>query len=224
LTWHDGRHTIAVVRYPTDHKPATRERILAAAGAAFRRRGVAGTGIDGVMAAAGLTAGGFYAHFPSKAALLAAVVERLLPRGADLLSAGLDEERGHAFLRAAAARYLGPEHRDAPEAGCPLPALLSDLPRAGDAPRRALADGLLRMAADLGPRMPAAPGLNGEDRVLATLALGAGGVALARAVPDPDLADRILAACRALAALDDPRGAAGGDHRQAAPAGYGVAR
>ena len=57
-----------------EHKERTRARILAAAGRVFRRQGYAATAVDAVMAEAGLTPGGFYAHFPSKEALFAEVL------------------------------------------------------------------------------------------------------------------------------------------------------
>ncbi|MEO7599173.1 MAG: TetR family transcriptional regulator, partial [Opitutus sp.] len=57
---------LSVVRYPTAHKTATRRRILDAASQTFRERGVAETGLDEIMRRAGLTHGGFYAHFRDK--------------------------------------------------------------------------------------------------------------------------------------------------------------
>jgi TetR/AcrR family transcriptional repressor of nem operon len=63
------------MRYPLDHKRQTRERILGAAAALFRRRGYAATGVDAVMASAHLTAGAFYSHFRSKQVLLAKALD-----------------------------------------------------------------------------------------------------------------------------------------------------
>ena len=60
------------MRFPKDHKAKTREKILDAAATVFRRDGFAGAGVDAVMREAGLTAGGFYAHFPSKDAVAVA--------------------------------------------------------------------------------------------------------------------------------------------------------
>jgi TetR/AcrR family transcriptional repressor of nem operon len=51
------------------------ERILDAAARAVRRNGVAGVGVAEVMKEAGLTHGGFYAHFASRDALLAEALE-----------------------------------------------------------------------------------------------------------------------------------------------------
>ena len=50
---------------------ATRQRIIKAAAAAFRKNGIAGTGLSDLMAAAGLTHGGFYRHFDSKDQIVA---------------------------------------------------------------------------------------------------------------------------------------------------------
>ena len=93
-----------------------------------------------------------------------------------------------------------------------MPALVSELGRAGDAPREAFEERMLALLADAGEKAPPGPGLDPQDRVLATVALCVGGVSLARAVKDPVLADRILAACRKLAVpeaapsrLEEPR-------------------
>ena len=60
--------------YSSEHKDRTRERVVTAAGRLFRRYGYNGVGIDEIMAAAGLTRGGFYAHFKSKHDLFAAAL------------------------------------------------------------------------------------------------------------------------------------------------------
>jgi AcrR family transcriptional regulator len=63
------------MRYPPDQRQKTRERILSAAADLLRGRGIAATGVDQIMAAAGLTAGGFYSHFRSKDALVADAID-----------------------------------------------------------------------------------------------------------------------------------------------------
>lgn len=63
------------MRYAAGHKARTRAKIVKAAGKVFRREGYHRAGVDKVMEEAGLTAGGFYAHFESKEALLAATLE-----------------------------------------------------------------------------------------------------------------------------------------------------
>ncbi len=183
----------------SDQKERTRGRILSAAARRFREKGYRASGVDELMKAAGLTAGGFYAHFPTKRALLAETLGLSLDQVRTQLLAGLDDLRGASFLRAVVGRYLSRTHRDDPAGGCALPALAAEIAREGPRPRKALQQYLQRLAAELAPRTPPAPGLAPEDRVLATVALLAGALALARAVHDRDLSDRILRAARRLA-------------------------
>lgn len=194
-------------------KERTRRRILDAAGRVFRRTGYAGSGVDAVMAEAGLTHGGFYAHFDSKEALFAETVARALGRTAELMGSGPDDREGVAWLRAAVRRYLSRPHLRAVEEGCAMPALVSELGRAGEVPREAFEERLLELLADAEGKAPPGPGLDPADRLLATVALCVGGLSLARAVKDPALSDRILDACRKLAVPEAaPR--AGGAKRE----------
>src|SRR5688500_20329623 len=62
------------MRYGKDHKQATRQRILEAAGRRFKQDGIDGAGMAVVMSDAGLTNGAFYAHFASKEDLVANVL------------------------------------------------------------------------------------------------------------------------------------------------------
>ena len=187
------------MRYAKDHKQQTRRRIVEAAARSFRSRGYRAAGVDQVMEAAGLTPGGFYAHFPSKQALLAETLGLALEQARAQLFSGLDDLEGAEWLRAVVGRYLSRPHRDQPAGGCSLPALAGEIAREGRPPRAALQAYLQQLVAELAPRTPAAPGLEPEDRVLATLALLSGALMLARAVPDEDLSDRILRAARRLA-------------------------
>ena len=70
------------MRMTSERKAETRERILAAAGALFRSHGIDAVGVDAIMHQAGLTHGGFYAHFASKEALVAEVSAAALARSA----------------------------------------------------------------------------------------------------------------------------------------------
>jgi TetR/AcrR family transcriptional repressor of nem operon len=193
------RNIIAFVRYARGHKQQTRRRIVEAAARSFRGRGYRGAGVDQVMDAAGLTPGGFYAHFSSKQALLAETLGLSLEQARAQLFAGLDGLEGADWLRAVVGRYLSRSHRDNPDSGCSLPALASEVAREGRQPRLALESYLRQLARDLAPRTPPAPGLEPEDRVLATLALLSGALTLARAVTDEELSNRILRAARRLA-------------------------
>jgi TetR/AcrR family transcriptional repressor of nem operon len=189
------------MRFPKDQKAKTRERILDAAATVFRRDGFAAGGVDAVMGEAGLTAGAFYAHFPSKDALFAEAVVHALRKSTIYAGPHLDGLSGAAWVAAAAGRYLSVRHRERPESGCPLPPLLSEVAR-GPAEAKVGFEGELRAVAELvGGHLP-----NPEDNAFAVLALMVGGMALARGVADQALSERILAACRSVVGeLSEPK-------------------
>lgn len=72
-----------------------RERILAAAADLFAERGYAATAIDEIGAAAGITGGGVYRHFPSKLDVFRAVLEPMVRHRAGRLAAIVEEARSH---------------------------------------------------------------------------------------------------------------------------------
>jgi TetR/AcrR family transcriptional repressor of nem operon len=184
------------MRYPNDQKEITRQRIVAAAATVFRRQGYRAAGVDAVMAEAGLTAGAFYAHFPSKAALLAEVLAFAISENRPLLEHGLADVQDCEWVRTVARRYLSPTHRRLVEKGCPLPALLPEIGRADEAAKRGFESLLHKMAGRISERLPATEGHAADEQALGLLALLVGGITLARAVADEAFADQILAACR----------------------------
>jgi len=199
--------------YSAEHRRRTRRRIVESAGRVVRQQGALGAGVDAIMAGAGLTSGGFYAHFRKKDSLLAEIVGGGIDRLRQGLFTGLGDVRGVPFLAAIARRYLSRSHRNDVENGCVMVPLMSEVPRLGPEVRAAFEDGFDDFVARLTPNMPASAVLSSRDRTLATLALFAGGVMLARAVEDPELSDQILTACRRLAVPEayTPRGAAKGE-------------
>lgn len=181
--------------YPPDHKPKTHARIVRVASRLFREAGFQATGVDRLMSAAGLTRGGFYAHFRDKTQLLVESLELVLDESrANLLERGLGELEGEAWARAAAKRYLSPGHRSAPGDGCPVPALGAEVARAPRSVQRAFAarlDGILTgMAARLGG------GAAGRRRAIQLLSSWVGALLLSRAVGERRLGEEILAATR----------------------------
>src|SRR4051812_27275818 len=119
------------MRYSTDHKLSTRSRILQAASEVFRERGVASTGVDEVMRRAGLTHGGFYAHFRGKAELVAEACATGFDAGKVNLAriAALPTKRDR--VRALVWSYLSVQHRDNPGGGCLVAALGLEVARPG---------------------------------------------------------------------------------------------
>src|SRR2546428_14028361 len=117
------------MRYPPGHKQRTHQRILDTAARLFRKRGYAATGVDAVMTSAGLTAGGFYAHFRSKQAMLAEALDLAFQQSIDRARSRLASSHGADWIRGFITFYLSKEHRDAPERGCPMPALAPEVAR-----------------------------------------------------------------------------------------------
>jgi TetR/AcrR family transcriptional repressor of nem operon len=184
------------MRYPKEHKEETRKKILSAAARLFRQHGYGGVGIDAVMSEAGLTAGGFYAHFPSKEALFAEAMATALAdnkvKTPEPLSFAKIET---APLRTLVTSYLSRTHRDRVAEGCPLPALTPDVARASEATRDVYEqklEGFIKRVEALLPETSAAA----RDRALAIIVQCVGGVMLSRAVNDEALSNRILKSCR----------------------------
>jgi TetR/AcrR family transcriptional regulator, transcriptional repressor for nem operon len=196
------------MRYAADHKQRTRAKIVRAAGKVFRREGYHAAGVDKVMEEAGLTAGGFYAHFVSKEALLAATLEPTAAEVGGRRDKELESLAGRAWVEAFIERYLAPRHMRNTEGGCPLPALASEVARAGS-PVKASFESVVRgFAARL---VDCAEGELTEERAFAIVALCVGGLGIARSVNNDALGERILASCRELAKASlaaDPQTAA----------------
>lgn len=171
-------------------KAQTRERILSAASAALIKRGPAEPSVGEVMGSAGLTVGGFYAHFESKDALMLEAFKQLLGHRRELIAeikGELPADERRALL---AAFYLSRKHRDTAEQGCPLPSSLGELTRLPEGFRDALAEHLELMMAQLA----ASP--EESEKVLADMVLMVGGLALARALGPCALSDRVLRAAK----------------------------
>ena len=165
----------------SSRRQLSHERILDAAARAVRKHGYTGVGVADVMKEAGLTHGGFYAHFKSRDALLAAAVEHAGADSATRLSrrmAGL-LEKGASPVRALVEAYLGDEHVLATERGCPVAALGTEMQRQADEVRdvsRSSVAALIEMVRQVLP--PDSP----KDRAFALAGSLVGAVQLARAL------------------------------------------
>lgn len=176
-------------------KHETHDRILQSAGTIARREGLKAASVPRVMKGAGLTVGGFYAHFPSKAALDAAIVESTVGSPAPRWASGLEGSNGSEWLQRAVKRYLSKAHRDDPD-GCAFPAVLAEVASAPAAVRQALAAALERRAKMFESHAPARRRVTPRERALATMALTIGGLLLARASAGTPVSDEMLEACR----------------------------
>ena len=121
-----------------------REAIVGAAEKLFREKGVDAVGLNDLMDAAGFTRGGFYNHFKSKDALVAAVMDKAMQEGAAHLGAAIEGSRAKRRdpLEGQIDWYLSPEHRADVERGCPLSGFAGDVRRLDEAARERYAQGL----------------------------------------------------------------------------------
>jgi len=126
-------------RTPNSRKEDTHARIVDIAARAIRKHGYAGVGVADVMRQAGLTHGGFYAHFESRDALLVEALERAAHESAAVVARAAAARRGRnvSAFRSLVETYLDDAHLASLEAGCPVAALGSDMPRQSRAVREA---------------------------------------------------------------------------------------
>ncbi|AKV03717.1 Transcriptional regulator, TetR family [Labilithrix luteola] len=180
-----------------EQKRETHEAILESAAKLLRSKGATGASVADVMKGAGLTVGGFYAHFANKDALVAETLRRTTQVMRTRLFSKLENvpsaERYDEILE----RYLTRLHRDVVDKGCPLPAVVGDVATSHPALQSELATFVEAYVKELAPHVPDAS--RARSVALATIAIMYGGLTLARAVGAGPLSDEILAACRSFA-------------------------
>ena len=187
-------------------KRETRERILKSADKIARREGLRAASVPRVMKGAGLTVGGFYAHFSSKTDMDVEVIRSMLGDLPGPWLSGLEDFSGLGWVQEALERYLNVTHRDE-QFGCAYPAVLSEMVGAPDEVRHAFAESFLLRVGAFQAHVPPLAGFTARERALATLALAIGGLLFSRALRGSRMSDDMLHACRkwALPELDaDP--------------------
>ena len=181
-------------RPAASRREATHERIVEVASRAIRRSGYGGTGVADIMKEAGLTHGGFYAHFASRDALLAEAGDRAgaesVALASRLAAAALPGQSVQAIMKA----YLSPEHIAAVETGCPVSALACEMPRQAPEVRHAATFHIKEMIDLLARQMPDCGDARAHEEAMALLCSLIGTTMLARAVDDPKLSAALCAA------------------------------
>lgn len=185
------------MRYSSEHRQHTRTKILKEAASAIRAKGPEGVAVAALMKQAGLTHGGFYAHFPSKEALVAEAIGVMFEEARGRFDRAMAERDPRAALSGYVAFYLSAGHRDARGRGCPVAALSGDMARLAPEARTRFAEGSATLAGWLGEALgrigvpdPAAAGRSMLSELV-------GALLLARTAIDPAEADAILAASTA---------------------------
>lgn len=190
-----------------ERKERTHVSILESAERLVRAKGIGGARVADVMKGAGLTVGGFYAHFASKEALVDDVIRRTASAMRARLFAGLDDKDEADRAEVVLKRYLSAAHRDEVEQGCPFPAIVGEVATGAPEHREVLADGVGAFTSELERLLPRGDALQRRHLAIALFALMYGGLSLARALRGTELSDEVLRACRAFAraALSEDR-------------------
>ncbi len=175
-------------------KQLTHERIVDVASRAIRRGGYGGAGVADIMKEAGLTHGGFYAHFPSREALLAEAGGRAYAESFAVASALAEAAPPGQALLAIMHAYMSPEHIASIESGCPISALGSEMPRQALDVRHAATAHIRRMIDLFARQMPERGDARGHELAMSLVCALIGTTLVARVVDDPDLSTALCAA------------------------------
>ena len=172
-------------------KEATHERIVETAARAIRRSGYGGTGVADIMKEAGLTHGGFYAHFDSREEMLAEAADRAGADGMAVMARVAATAPPRQALKAMLRAYLSKEHIEGTETGCGIAALGSETPRQAPRVRRAATRRIKEMIDLVARQSPDWGQPDAHERSLVTVATMVGTLVLARAVDDPRLSEAL---------------------------------
>lgn len=183
---------------PGPRKEESHARIVRAAARAIRKHGYGGVGVAEVMKDAGLTHGGFYAHFASRDALLAEAADQAGAESLENLSKAIARAKPGEELAALVDTYLSDRHLAAPEQGlgCAIAASGSEIARQQPEVRRATARRIKDLIALIERTMPGRGKAASRDKAMAILGCLAGTLMIARSVDDPDLSKALRKAAR----------------------------
>jgi TetR/AcrR family transcriptional repressor of nem operon len=184
------------MRYSREHKLETHARIVKKAAVRLREKGAHGIGVADLMKEAGLTHGGFYAHFDSRDALVieafADAMDRSTERWRKLAAATPPEKRLAAIVNS----YLTTVHRDDPGHGCAVPTLGAEIARESPKTRKAFAAKLEQMIDMLADQIPEVPRKTARKQAMAAIATMMGTLVLSRIAGSGEFSDEILGAGR----------------------------
>ena len=175
-------------------KALSRKRILAAAATRIRETGLDGISVGELMKSVNLTHGGFYGHFESRSALIAAALEQALAEG-EKASAAHSGERGGRTVKSIVNSYLSPAHRDHPSSGCAIPTLAGEVGRADPEVRAIMAQQLAKSFETMGDAL-GATGQDQEQFAVSAWSMMVGAMMISRIMADDPQADRVLSLAR----------------------------
>jgi TetR/AcrR family transcriptional repressor of nem operon len=184
------------MRYSREHKQETHAKIVKKAAVLLREKGAHGIGVADLMKEAGLTHGGFYAHFDSREALVIEAFAYAMDRSTERWRKIAEQTPPDKRLQTIVQTYLTPVHRDDLGHGCAVPALGAEIARESPKTRRAFAAKLEQMIDVMADQIAGVPRKAARKQAVATLATMMGTLVLARVAGNGEFSDEILGAGR----------------------------
>jgi len=185
-----------VMRYSREHKLETRARIVKKASMRLREKGAHGIGVADLMKDAGLTHGGFYAHFDSREALVIEAFSHAMDRSTEHWRKLTEQTPPERRLATIVESYLTPLHRDDPSRGCAVPTLAAEIARENPKNRKAFAAKLEQMIDVMAEQIPDVPRKAARKQAMAVLATMMGTLVMARVAGNGEFSAEILGAGR----------------------------
>ena len=194
------------MRYTKEHKQETHARIVRKASVRLREKGAHGIGVADLMKEAGLTHGGFYAHFDSREALVIEAFNYAMDRSTERWRKLAEQTPPEKRFAAIVESYLTTIHRDDPGHGCAVPTLGPEIAREGAKARKAFAARLDEMIEMMADQLPELPRKAARAQAIAALSTMAGALVLSRVAGTGEFSEEILGAGReaALAQASKP--------------------
>jgi TetR/AcrR family transcriptional regulator, transcriptional repressor for nem operon len=194
---YDSKHLIGLpMRYSREHKLETHARIVKRASVRLREKGAHGIGVADLMKDAGLTHGGFYAHFDSREALVIEAFAHAMDRSIERWRKLAEQTPPDKRLAAIVESYLTTVHRDDPGHGCAVSTLGAEIARENPKTRKAFAAKLEQMIDMLAAQIPDLPRKAARRQAMAVGATMMGTLVLARIAGNGEFSDEILGAGR----------------------------
>jgi TetR/AcrR family transcriptional repressor of nem operon len=184
------------MRYSKEHKQETHARIVKKASVRLREKGAHGIGVADLMKEAGLTHGGFYAHFDSREALVIEAFADAMDRSTERWRKIAEDTPPEKRLATIVETYLTPLHRDDPGHGCAVPTLGAEIARESPKTRKAFAAKLEQMIDVMADQVLDVPRKTARKQAVAALATMMGTLVLSRIAGTGEFSDEILAAGR----------------------------
>jgi len=184
------------MRYSKEHKQETHARIVRKASVRLREKGAHGIGVADLMKEAGLTHGGFYAHFDSREALVIEAFNYAMDRATERWRKMAEETPPEKRLATIVESYLTTIHRDDPGRGCAVPTLGPEIARESPKTRKAFAAKLEEMIEMMADQVPELPRKAARAQAIAALSTMAGALVLSRVAGSGEFSEEILGTAR----------------------------